>query len=333
MVSNAVFRPVIFRRSRRSVLIKVNNLSKYYGFTRAVRDLSFEVQKGEVLGLLGPNGAGKSTVIKILAGYLPPSSGSATVFGFDILKDSMEVRKRIGYLPEKTPLYHDMRVNEYLGFVAGLKDVRTGRIRASVDGALTRCGLENVCRKTIGTLSKGYQQRVGIAQAIINEPDLLILDEPTLGLDPRQIIEIRQLINSLGAERTVILSSHILPEVNQVCNRIVIIDKGRLVAVDSPENLRERLRKSSMTRVTVRSSTNHSRVKDIISRIDGVLMVNNYISDDDVTSLVVESAPHLDVREKITLRLAENGIGLLEIFNEELSLEDIFIKLVTEETN
>ena len=312
-------------------MIEVRKLSKYFGFTRAVQDLSFTVEQGEVLGFLGPNGAGKTTTMKMLTCYLPPSSGSATVLGYDILSDSMEVRRRIGYLPEKNPLYHDMRVEGYLSFVARLKGVDPSSVDGAVDGAVERCGLSEVRRSMIGTLSKGYQQRVGIAQAIVNDPRLLILDEPTIGLDPRQIIDIRKLIRELGENRTVILSSHILPEVSQVCDRIIIINRGRLVAVDSPENLRDRLRRASMTRVRLRDSAARERAEELTRSIEGVMMIRADASADDGAVMVVESAPDRDLREEIARRLVGAGVPLLEIYNEELSLEDIFIRLVTEE--
>ncbi len=233
-------------------MIRVENLTKRYGATVGVTNLDFRVEKGEVLGLLGPNGAGKSTTMKMLTCYLPPTAGTAKVCGFDILDQSMEVRKRIGYLPERNPLYGDMTVHGYLDFVAQVKGVKSSARRAEVDRAIERCGLQQVPRRTIGKLSKGYQQRVGIAQATLNDPEILILDEPTLGLDPKQIIEIRQLIRDLGGEKTVILSSHILPEVSQVCNRVIIINRGELVAADTPENLRSRLTTSSVVRVALR---------------------------------------------------------------------------------
>ncbi|MDD3643098.1 MAG: ATP-binding cassette domain-containing protein [Candidatus Krumholzibacteria bacterium] len=312
-------------------MIEVRKLSKNFGPVRAVQDLSFTVEQGEILGLLGPNGAGKTTTMKILTCYLPPSSGSATVLGYNTLRDSMEVRRRIGYLPEKNPLYYDMRVEGYLSFVARLKGVDPAGIDGAVGNAIDRCGLDEVRRFTIGTLSKGYQQRVGIAQAIVNDPRLLILDEPTIGLDPRQIVDIRNLIRELGNDRTVILSSHILPEVSQVCDRIIIINRGRLVAVDSPENLRDRLRRSSMTRVRLRDASARESAESLIGRIEGVLMTRGEAGDDGGAVLVVESAPDRDLREEIARRIVGAGLPLLEIYSEELSLEDIFIRLVTEE--
>jgi len=281
-------------------VIEVRKLSKYFGFTKAVQELSFTVEWGEVLGFLGPNGAGKTTTMKMLTCYLPPSSGSATVLGYDILTDSMEVRRRIGYLPEKNPLYHDMRVDGYLSFVARLKRVEPAAVGGAVGHAIERCGLAVVRRATIG-------------------------------LDPRQIVDIRKLIRELGENRTVILSSHILPEVSQVCDRIIIINRGRLVAVDTPENLRDRLRRASMTRVRLRSAAAREQAEELIRSIGGVLLVRGEGSADDGAVLVVESAPDRDLREEIARRLVGAGLPLLEIYNEELSLEDIFIRLVTEE--
>ena len=315
-------------------MIRIRELSKYYGITRAVDNLSFTVEKGEVLGFLGPNGAGKTTTMKMLACYLPPSSGTAEVFGFDILDDSMEVRKRIGYLPEKNPLYTDMDVHSFLEFVARLKGVERESLNGSVGAVIERCGLGEVRRRKIGNLSKGFQQRVGIAQAIVNDPELLILDEPTIGLDPRQIIDIRALIKELGRDRTVILSSHILPEVSQVCDRIIIINNGRLVAVDSPDNLRNRLTKSSMTRVRIAGSADPADTERVISSLEGARLIRIEEPGGDGSSLItVESSTDSDIRNALARILIEENIPLLEIYSEELSLEDIFIRLVTEEGN
>ena len=314
-------------------MIQVDDLSKYYGMTVGVRYLNFHVERGEVLGFLGPNGAGKTTTMKMLTCYLPPTSGTASVCGYDILKEPLEVRRRIGYLPERTPLYQDMRVAEYLEFVADLKGMPRSRIRGEVDRVVQQCGLGAVPRRTIGKLSKGYQQRVGIAQAILHDPELLILDEPTLGLDPKQIIEIRQLIKNLGRERTVILSSHILPEVSQVCHRIIIINKGELVAVDSPENLRSRLKKASVIHLKIAESEGLEGVQDLLSALDGVTMVRETSRSGGVRSLVAESLPDRDLRHEIARRIVEAGLPLLEIYGEELSLEDIFLQLVTEEVH
>ena len=294
-------------------MVRVEHLTKHYGATIGIENLSFEVDAGEVLGFLGPNGAGKTTTMKILTCFLPPTSGCAEVCGFSILDDPMEVRRRIGYLPEKNPLYHDMVVGDYLAFVARMKGILAARVGAEINRVVERCGLGEVRGRMIGTLSKGYQQRVGIAQAITGGPELLILDEPTLGLDPKQIRDIRQLIQELGSERTVILSSHILPEVSQVCNRIIIIDRGELVAVDTPDNLRARLQTSSVTCVKLRNTADAARAEQVISGVDGVLLVRDGVADEIVT------------------RLVEAKLPVLEIYSRELSLEDIFLQLVTEE--
>jgi len=313
-------------------LIRVSELSKNYGITRAVDNLSFTVQRGEVLGFLGPNGAGKTTTMKMLTCYLPPSSGTASIFGFDILKDSMDVRNRIGYLPEKNPLYNDMDVRSFLEFTARLKGVERESLNVSVDRVTERCGLGEVRNRLIGNLSKGFQQRVGIAQAIVNDPELLILDEPTIGLDPRQIIDIRTLIKELGRDRTVILSSHILPEVSQVCDRIIIINNGRLVAADSPENLRNRLKKSSMTRVRVSGAADRNDVERVISSLAGVRVIRIEEPGGDGSALfTIESDSDSDIRNALARTLIKEDIPLLEIYSEELSLEDIFIRLVTSE--
>ena len=312
-------------------MVEVRQLSKYYGLTRAVENVSFTVAPGEILGFLGPNGAGKTTMMKMLTCYLPPSSGDATIFGCNIFTDSMQVRKRIGYLPEKNPLYHDMRVDAFLRYVARLKGVAGARMDGSIERVIDRCGLAEVRRTLIGRLSKGYQQRVGVAQAIVNDPQLLILDEPTIGLDPRQIVEIRKLIRELGENRTVILSSHILPEVSQICDRIIIINRGQLIAVDSPDNLRDRLRTLSTTRVRLRDAQAARAAQSVIGSIAGIALVRADAECDDGTVLVVESPPETDLRQEIARRLVDSGLPLLEIYNEELSLEEIFIQLVTEE--
>jgi ABC-2 type transport system ATP-binding protein len=315
-------------------MIQVENLTKRYGAVIGVTNLAFRVEKGEVLGFLGPNGAGKTTTMKMLTCYLPPTAGTAKVCGFDILDQSMEVRKRIGYLPERNPLYGDMTVRGYLDFVAQVKGVKPSARRGEVDRAIERCGLDQVPRRTIGKLSKGYQQRVGIAQAIVNDPEILILDEPTLGLDPKQIIEIRQLIRDLGGEKTVILSSHILPEVSQVCNRVIIINRGELVAADTPENLRSRLTTSSVVRVALRDEGDFlARAEKTIAKIDGVIAVRKDPVAHGTLTFTVECLPERDLREEIARSLAAAGLPLLELYREELSLEEIFLQLVTEEVS
>jgi ABC-2 type transport system ATP-binding protein len=312
-------------------LIRVSKLSKLYGYTAAVSDLSFNIEQGEILGFLGPNGAGKTTTMRMLTCYLPPTSGSAEIFGFDILRDSMEVRRLIGYLPEKAPSYHELNVRDYLEFSAVMKGMPRNMIKRSIDYAIEKCGLANEFKRTIGTLSKGYQQRVGIAQAIINNPEFLILDEPTIGLDPKQVLDIRELIKSIGKERTILLSSHILPEVSQICDRIIIINNGKLIAVDSPENLRQKLKRSALTIIKLRKQAGSPVIVDLLSEIEGVSDVRETASSDNTIRLTVKSKPELDLREEIASKIVENGFGLLEIYNEELTLEEIFMQLVTME--
>jgi ABC-2 type transport system ATP-binding protein len=315
-------------------VIQVENLTKYYGSTLGVRGLNFRVERGEVLGFLGPNGAGKTTTMKMLTCYLPPTAGTAKLCGFDILEQSMDVRKRIGYLPERNPLYADMTVRGYLDFVAQIKGVRAPARREEIDRVIEHCGLTSVHRRTIGKLSKGYQQRVGIAQAILGDPEILILDEPTLGLDPKQIIEIRQLIRNLGGEKTVILSSHILPEVSQVCNRVIIVNRGELVAVDTPDNLRSRLATSAVLRVRLRDGGGGAaQAMAILGTIAGVTSVREESRTAGVRTLTIECAPERDIREEIARTLVGERLPLLELYREELSLEDIFLQLVTEEVS
>ncbi|MDH5757777.1 MAG: ABC transporter ATP-binding protein, partial [Nitrospinota bacterium] len=232
-------------------MIEVEHLTKKYGEARGINDVTFNVEKGEILGFLGPNGAGKTTTMRILTCFMPATSGTARVAGYDVFEDSLNVRRQIGYLPETVPLYTDMQVPIYLKFVAGLKDVPYREINTRVGDLMERVGLSHMAHKFIGELSKGYRQRVGLAQALINDPKVLVLDEPTIGLDPKQIIEIRSLIKGLAGERTIILSSHILPEVSAICKRIIIIDEGRVKAQDTPENLTTQLRVSDKVRARI----------------------------------------------------------------------------------
>jgi ABC-2 type transport system ATP-binding protein len=313
-------------------LIEVENLTKYYGQTVGAKNLNFKVDKGEILGFLGPNGAGKTTTMKMITCYLPPSEGTARVSGYDIRKDHMEVKKRIGYLPENNPLYYDMTVTEYLNFVASLKEIPTGKRESEVGKSMVRCGLSEVAYRTIGKLSKGYQQRVGIAQAILSDPQFLILDEPTLGLDPSQIIEIRNLIKNLGKDRTVILSSHILPEVSQVCSRIIVINRGVLIAVDTPENLRRKLRESAFIIVKIKETSVAGKATDILMNLDGVINVTEH-PEEDITFLSVETSTDRDLRADITALLVNNDLPVCEIYSKELSLEEIFLQLVSGSEN
>ena len=311
-------------------MISVRNLTKRFGRTVAVSDVSFEVQKGEVLGFLGPNGAGKTTTMRILTCYLMPDSGTATVAGFDILNDPLEVRRRVGYLPENAPLYLDMDVTSYLEFVAEVREIpkleRPRRIRKMIE----TCGLESVVRRGIGELSKGFKQRVGLAQTLIHDPEILILDEPTTGLDPSQIIEIRELIKEIGKERTVILSTHILPEVEATCSRVLIINEGRIAASGTPEELQSAAGGEDTVFVSVKAGD--SPVEEVLGRIPSVRSVKRVGGDDGgFVRYVVKSKNGADVGEEIFKAAVENHWTINELKRETLSLEDIFLKLTTKE--
>ncbi len=311
-------------------MIEAEKLTKYYEKVAAIEDVSFSVEKGEIVGFLGPNGAGKTTTMRILAGFLPPSNGTARVAGYDILTNSLQVRRRIGYLPENVPLYTDMKVADYLDFVAEVKGVERGRRRRAVGEITEKCRIVEVQRMLIGALSRGYRQRVGIAQALLNDPEVLILDEPTLGLDPKQIIEIRQLIKELSGQSTIILSTHILPEVSMVCQRIIIINEGHIIAVDTPENLTARLQNSA--KLLVRVDGPADQVKAALSQLPGVLRAEaNDEARDAPLSFIVESERNRDLRREVSHIIVERGWGLLELRPADMTLEEIFIRLVTEE--
>ncbi|MFQ5897518.1 MAG: ABC transporter ATP-binding protein [Candidatus Methylomirabilia bacterium] len=310
-------------------MIQVDRLTKHYGLVPAIQDVSFNVEKGEIVGFLGPNGAGKTTTMRILACFMPASGGSAMVAGYDVFTRSLEVRKRIGYLPEHVPVYHDMPVAAYLEFVAELKGVPRAERKRRVNEVMERCLIAEVRHRLIGRLSKGYRQRVGLAQALVNDPEVLILDEPTIGLDPKQIIEIRSLIKSLAGDHTVILSTHILPEVSVVCSRVIIINQGQIVAVDSPENLTARLARSDRIQVQVEGPPEAVRAQ--LSQLPGVLSVAEKSTVDGVGTFVVESARDRDVRRELSRAVVSQGWELLELRGMGMTLEDIFIRLVTEE--
>ncbi len=309
-------------------MIEVRDLTRYYGEKRAIHNVTFDVKKGEVLGLLGPNAAGKTTTMKILTCYMPPTSGEARVAGYDIWEQPMEVKKRIGYLPENPPLYNDLRVIEYLDFVSKIKEIPGNRRKQAINEAIEKAGLGEVRRQVIGSLSKGYRQRVGLAQALLSDPEILILDEPTVGLDPRQIIEIRELIKNLGGEHTVILSTHILPEVEQTCGRVVIINQGEVVAEDTPANLTRRLRGTERTIIEVDGNETDlnavlSGFPEIVSSTIEKLPENNHLQ------VSVELSQ--DIRKDIARALIERGFNLYELRKEAYSLEDIFLHLTTKE--
>ena len=311
-------------------MIEADKLTKYYEKVAAIEDVSFTVEKGEIVGFLGPNGAGKTTTMRILTGFLPPSSGTARVAGYDILTNSLQVRRRIGYLPEAVPLYTDMKVAAYLEFVAEVKGLERRERRRSVGQIMEKCRIVDVQRMLIGSLSRGYRQRVGIAQALLNNPEVLILDEPTVGLDPQQIIEIRQLIKELSGQSTIILSTHILPEVSMVCQRVIIINDGHIIAVDTPENLTARLQSSAKLLLTVDGPV--GQVEEALTQLPGVLRVEPKDESRDATvSFVVESERSRDLRREVSRLIVDRGWGLLELRPADMTLEEIFIRLVTEE--
>jgi ABC-2 type transport system ATP-binding protein len=309
-------------------MINVQNLSKRYVDTHAVEDLSFEVKEGEILGFLGPNGAGKTTTMRMLTGFLPPTAGTAEVAGFDVVNDSLAVRKRVGYLPESVPLYPEMRVEEYLEYRAALKRVPRAQRRANVARALELCGLGDERRRLIGTLSKGYRQRVGLADALVHRPPILILDEPTVGLDPNQIREARELIRELGQDHTVILSTHILPEVEMLCGRVAIINKGRLVAEGPPERLRERLEGGARIVAEVRGPA--AEVQAAFAALPGVSAAEVRRTE-PTCEVELALEPGHDPREEVFRAVVARGWVLLTLRREALSLEDVFVRITTRE--
>ncbi len=312
-------------------MIKVEGLTKRYANYSAVNGISFQVEKGQIVGFLGPNGAGKTTTMRVLTCFMPPSGGSASVAGYDVVEHPMEVKKRIGYLPETPPLYPEMEVGEYLDFVGRLKGIPSASLAARVDEVAERCAVGDVKKKMIAKLSKGYRQRVGLAQAIIHNPDVLILDEPTSGLDPQQIIETRDLIKSLAGDHTIILSTHILPEVEQICERVIIIARGRLVATDSVANLTSRLRGSETVSVEITgANTDAAGVQQKLAAVAGVSRVSlrdGRDGRDGLLSFVVESQEGQHVRPQLARAIVESGWNLNELHAVGLSLEEIFLEL------
>lgn len=311
-------------------MIEIQNLTKHYGVIKAIEDVTFTVNKGEILGFLGPNGAGKSTTMNILTGYIPSTSGTVKVDGFDIMEQPREVKKRIGYLPELPPLYLDMTVTDFLDFCAALKEVDKKAWKGQKTDIMELVKITHVQHRLIRNLSKGYRQRVGLAQALVGTPDVLVLDEPTVGLDPKQIIEIRKLIKALGKNHTIILSSHILPEVSAVCERVVIINKGKIVAEDTPDQLSKNL--GDYTRFTMTIAGPEKKVSEMLKQVYGVkyLETQNKLKEDEY-SYIIEADKDLDVRKPIFHRLAEAGYPILELKSLGMSLEDIFLQLTTEE--
>jgi ABC-2 type transport system ATP-binding protein len=313
-------------------VIEVQHLTKRYGRVTAVDDVSFRVERGEILGFLGPNGAGKTTTMRILTGYMPASDGRATVAGYDVFEHPLEAKRRTGYLPEIPPLYPDMTVREYLEFVARIKmsgTVSAAQRRSRIAAVMDRTRIADMSNRHCAKLSKGYRQRVGLAQAIIHNPEVLILDEPTAGLDPKQIIETRELIRSLAGDHTVILSTHILPEVAQTCQRVVIINKGRVVAIDTPDNLTARLRGTETLYVQVDGGG--PEAARALEGIPGVIRVTLADQRNGVAGYEIESAKGEDVRRELARAVVARGWGLLELRPVRMSLEEIFLHVTTEE--
>ena len=310
-------------------MIEVENLSKRYGPTLAVSGVSFNVQKGEVLGFLGPNGAGKTTTMRVITGFLPPTSGKVRVAGFDVVDDPLEAKRRTGYLPETPPVYPDMTVAEYLTFVARIKGVPRRDLRTRLADIVEKCAVGNVRNRQIGKLSKGYRQRVGLAQALIHNPEVLVLDEPTAGLDPKQIIETRELITGLAGQHTVILSTHILPEVSKTCQRVVVINAGQIVAVGTPNELMRRLQGFETVLVTVEGPA--AEIIEKFQRVGGVNWVEPRESHEGRLTLEVHSEKDKDVRAELARATVESGWKLYELKTSGLSLEEIFLKLTTKD--
>ena len=314
-------------------MISVESLTKRFADAEAVRGISFHVDKGEIVGLLGPNGAGKTTTMRMLTCYVPPTSGRAKVAGFDIDEQSVQVRRNVGYLPENVPLYGEMRVEEYLRFRARLKGVSRGAVGGRLDYVMGRCGLGDVRTRIIDHLSKGYRQRVGLAEALLHNPPILILDEPTVGLDPNQIRQVRELIRDLGREHTIILSSHILPEVEQICGRVIIISKGRIVAEDRTSALREAMGGGSRLEIEVKADAGALAVLEALGAVTGVAAARAAEADTGAGEVraSIECVPGQDPREEIFRLAVARGWVLLGLTRRQLSLEDIFVNLTTRE--
>jgi ABC-2 type transport system ATP-binding protein len=307
-------------------MIVAKELSKYYGLKPAIQDVSFQIDRGEVVGFLGPNGAGKTTILRIMTCFMQPTSGSILVDGLNGRTHSVEVRKRIGFLPETVPLYTDLSVKSFLTFAGSIKGLRGHQLSLEVDRVIRQCGLAEHRRRLIKYLSKGLKQRVGLAQALLNSPPILILDEPTTGLDPGQIVEVRNLIKGLGGERTVLLSTHILPEASQVCQRVIIVNQGRVVAEDTPKNLTDQLQKGLRTVLSVDGPADEVKTK--LESLPGITMVS--VSQHD-GEFVVESVPDEKLRPLLAKTIVESGWGLKEMKSVDLSLEEVFVHLVTDE--
>ncbi len=306
-------------------MIEVSEFTKYYGNTKAVDNISFKVEKGEIVGFLGPNGAGKTTTMRVITGFLYPTKGSIKVAGYDVRENPVEAKKLIGYLPENVPLYSEMSVAGYLNFVADIKGMKKNGKDDHIAEIINKTGLNTVSSTIISKLSKGFKQRVGIAQALVSNPDILILDEPTIGLDPNQIIEIRNLIRELGEKKTIMLSSHILQEVSAVCKRIIIINEGRVVAEDTKETLMKKLETGQRIRIIV--DNEFKKVKEKLLEIKGVINVELIKTEDSLNEIIVGSQKDKDIRKELSQKIIQSGFNLLEQSRITMSLEEVFTKL------
>ncbi|MCI0454078.1 MAG: ABC transporter ATP-binding protein [Candidatus Dadabacteria bacterium] len=308
-------------------MIEVQNLTKRYGNLVAINNVSFRVAQGEILGFLGPNGAGKTTTMRIISGYMPPTDGTVRVGDFDVIEDSLKAKRRIGYLPENPPLYNDMTVEGYLDFVADIKHVLGKNKKDKIRLAMERCGITDVNKRLIGNLSKGYRQRIGIAQAIVHDPAVLILDEPTIGLDPKQIIEIRYLIKSLSGDRTVIISTHLLPEVTMTCTRVVIINEGRIVLEESLDRLSERVDGAQILFLKINHANRYNEVNERIQSLPNVSDVRESASGE----FIIQTKGGTDIREDLVRVIVQNGWRLLELRPLTHALEEVFLRVISTE--
>jgi len=319
-------------------LIKIEHMSKSYGPYPAVIDISFEVLKGEIVGFLGPNGAGKTTTMRVITGFTPPTEGEVTVGGYDVVSHSLDVRRHIGYLPETVPLYLDMPVNEYLTYMGEIRGMNRSWVKESLPKVIDMVKLGEYQNTLVGRLSKGYRQRVGIAQAILHEPDVLVMDEPTIGIDPIQVVETRELISNLGEEHTMLLSSHILPEVSAICKRVLVINDGRIVADDKPDDLSEKLQHAERIEISVRGAEgpafiNAMRDLSVVvdARSDQRASISQRAEREDFSPFIVDARPNLQASEQIAKTIIENGWGLTNLTPLPMTLEEIFLELTTEE--
>ena len=308
-------------------MIQVQNLTKRYGNLVAIDNVSFSVGQGEILGFLGPNGAGKTTTMRIISGYMPPTDGTVCVGDFDVLEDPIKAKRQIGYLPENPPLYKDMTVQGYLDFVADIKYVSGKNKKDKIDIAMERCGITDVRKRLIGNLSKGYRQRIGIAQAIVHDPAVLVLDEPTIGLDPKQIIEIRYLIKSLAGNRTVILSTHLLPEVTMTCTRVVIINEGKIVLEESLETLSQRVNGAQILFLKLNY---YDRGNDVNEKILSIPTISE-VKESAYGEFIIQTKGGADIREELVKMIVQNGWGLLELRPLTHALEEVFLRVISTE--